>query len=124
MITEMLKAQAAELKATECVHREAWIRLVDALIAAFPTGGVAQIAEERQRQITDEGWTPEHDDEHSNDELACAAAAYAMSDDKEMVEMLWPWQRQWWKPKDRKRDLVRAGALIAAEIDRLERAGK
>lgn len=124
MITEDLKARAAELRRTECVHRAMWLALVDDLIAALPTGGVAQIAEERRRQITVEGWTPEHDDEHSSDELACAAAAYAMSDDEQMVGMLWPWRREWWKPKGRKRDLVRAGALIAAEIDRLERAAK
>ena len=33
----------------------------------------------------------------------------------------WPWSDKWWKPKDKIRDLVRAGALIAAEIDRLQR---
>jgi hypothetical protein len=27
----------------------------------------------------------------------------------------------WWKPKDRRRDLVRAAALIIAEIERLDR---
>jgi hypothetical protein len=32
----------------------------------------------------------------------------------------WPWSFEWWKPKDRIRNLVRAGALIAAEIDRLQ----
>lgn len=35
----------------------------------------------------------------------------------------WPWAVRWWKPKDPIRDLVRAGALIAAEIDRLQRKG-
>jgi hypothetical protein len=35
---------------------------------------------------------------------------------------IWPWDRKWWKPKDRRRDLVRAGALILAEIERLDRA--
>lgn len=34
----------------------------------------------------------------------------------------WPWQRKWWKPKDPRRDLVRAGALIIAEIERIDRA--
>jgi hypothetical protein len=33
----------------------------------------------------------------------------------------WPWEDKWWKPKDRRRDLVRAGALIVAEIERLDR---
>ena len=34
----------------------------------------------------------------------------------------WPWHRQWWKPKNARRDLVRAAALIVAEIERLDRA--
>lgn len=33
----------------------------------------------------------------------------------------WPWADEWWKPKDRRADLVRAGALILAEIDRIDR---
>lgn len=33
----------------------------------------------------------------------------------------WPWSREWWKPKNPRRDLVKAGALIVAEIERLDR---
>ena len=36
----------------------------------------------------------------------------------------WPWERDWWKPVDNRRDLVRAGALISAELDRMDRARK
>lgn len=122
MITDELKARAAVLLGTECVHKQAWQALVNDLLAALPAGGVAQIAEERARQVTVEGWTPEHDDQHSDDSLACAAAAYAMSDDPAMVDELWPWERKWGKPKDRRRDLVRAGALAAAAIDQIDRA--
>lgn len=36
----------------------------------------------------------------------------------------WPWDEEWWKPSlDPIRNLEKAGALIAAEIDRLEAAG-
>jgi hypothetical protein len=35
---------------------------------------------------------------------------------------IWPWDRKWWKPTDRRRDLVKAAALILAEIERLDRA--
>lgn len=41
----------------------------------------------------------------------------------------WPWEPGWWKPgkgnsyADRVRELVKAGALIAAEIDRLQMVG-
>jgi hypothetical protein len=88
---------------------------------------------ERQRQISEEGWTPEHDDEHVNGELAQAAACYAdysvlgedmiieLSDDGKPVPGGWPWASSWWKPKDPRSDLVRAGALILAEIERLDR---
>lgn len=91
------------------------------------------IAAERQRQIDAEGWTPEHDDTHSNGEMARAAAAYSIGVSflsgsvqfgKRFLpwrETLWPWDREWWKPTDRRRDLVKAGALIVAEIDRLDR---
>lgn len=83
-------------------------------------GGAGLIAAERKRQVSEEGWTPEHDDEHELGELATAAACYALHDIK---DEWWPWYEKWWKPSaDRQRDLVKAGALIAAEIDRLERA--
>jgi len=36
-------------------------------------------------------------------------------------KIAWPWDPKWWKPKDRRRDLVRAAALIIAEIDRHDR---
>lgn len=87
---------------------------------------------ERVRQISEEGWTPEHDDEHKEGTLALAACCYAMPV-KELCSMhgsgtsvwrvLWPWDHDWWKPKGRRRDLVRAGALIIAEIERIDRAG-
>lgn len=92
--------------------------------------GIDLIAAERQRQIEAEGWTPKHDDEYCNGELAEAAACYAhpnrpMVPDTNGIDPPvpcdWPWDPEWWKPKDRVRDLVRAGALIAAEIDRLQR---
>lgn len=86
------------------------------------------IAAERRRQIEAEGWTPEHDDEHDDHQLSQAAACYALGVpaavgmDGARVP-LWPWSREWWKPTDRVRDLVKAGALIVAEIERLQRAG-
>ncbi len=88
--------------------------------------GVSLIAAERARQVAVEGWTPEHDDEHADGELAKAAACYALppsGDDPEPSDppAFWPWHRAWWKPGDRIRELEKAGALIAAEIDRLRR---
>lgn len=87
--------------------------------------GAMQIATERGRQITAEGWSAEHDDRHINGELRDAAIAYAMiCDDRAPFDLasVWPWEMKWWKPSDDPvRNLVKAGALIAAEIDRLQR---
>jgi len=33
----------------------------------------------------------------------------------------WPWNMVWWKPKNYRRDLVKAAALLVAEIERLDR---
>lgn len=90
--------------------------------------GVSLIAAERRRQMEQEGWTPSHDDEHDGGELARAAEAYLFRYDEgadSTIPGMWPggWHHRWWKPSaDPIRNLVKAGALIAAEIDRLQRA--
>lgn len=97
--------------------------------------GIELIAEERQRQISVEGFSPEDDNNYTTDELAVAAACYALpaelrihkdlgsATDRSFVPMptAWPWGREWWKPspENRIRELQKAGALIAAEIDRI-----
>ncbi|UBM58258.1 hypothetical protein LAG90_15750 [Marinilongibacter aquaticus] len=91
--------------------------------------GIELIAEERQRQIEKEGWTPEHDARHDTGDLAHAAAAYASAElyrrttspGYNNTPPIWPFESTWWKPtpENRIRELQKAGALIAAEIDRL-----
>lgn len=104
----------------------------------MPQTGADLIAAERQRQVDVEGWTPEHDDGHPGEGLALAAACYATPAPlrefdsvwtrngwvNQMAPRRWPWDWTFWKPapEDRVRELVKAGALIAAEIDRLTRA--
>ncbi|HGO9838641.1 hypothetical protein [Pseudomonas aeruginosa] len=97
---------------------------------AAPTGQTPQawldVQAERKRQITAEGWTPEHDDEHDGGELADAAACYALSAagwSTYAARERWPWPLEWWKPSTARRDLVKACALGLAEIERLDRAG-
>ena len=89
-----------------------------------PPDGAMLITSERRRQIQREGWTPEHDDAHEEDELARAAVKYieaACAFDHGWHAM-WPWEPSWWKPSDDAiRNLTKAGALIAAEIDRIRR---
>lgn len=92
-------------------------------------GGVELIAAERCRQVQVEGYDEAHDDAHAHDEMAQAAAAYAWPSDLSTRDgrrvhrsLLWPWHGDGsWKPGDRVGELVKAGALIAAEIDRLLR---
>ncbi len=98
--------------------------------------GIELIAEERERQIKKENWTPQHDDSHDHGELAAAAAVYAMGfsfgyangyftdvgfEDQIRITSAWPFKEPPKFNELRKRDLQKAGALIAAELDRLQR---
>lgn len=102
------------------------------------TAAARDVLAERERQRSVEGWLPYHDDKHVNGELANAAAAYALVsampsrtrrlvtgiyslNNISMLADIWPFSKSWWKPKDPRRDLVRAGALILAEIERRDR---
>ena len=88
------------------------------------------IADERLRQIQEEGYDLLHDlREHSVGELAMAAMCYCMDPiwrPSEMAPLGWPWLggdgMDGFKPtpNDRIRELVKAGALITAEIERLQ----
>jgi hypothetical protein len=99
--------------------------------------GIELIAQERQRQIEKEGWTAEHDSRHKNEELAWVACYYAMpgiivyvdgNDPAISPETMYPvtWNECWAKrdKKSRTQQLAVAGALIAAEIDRLNKQEK
>lgn len=86
---------------------------------------------ERQRQIDVEGWTPEHDDEHSDGSLSMAAACYALAQLPGPrpyafhTSYLWTftgWPQSWFKVSDRRRNLVKSAALNIAELERLDRA--
>lgn len=82
---------------------------------------------ERRRQIDEEGWTLEHDDQNSSGELAQAAAAYLIfafsrsASDRTYAARLWP-RLSGFNPKGIRQDLVRACALALAELERLDRA--
>lgn len=97
---------------------------------------IQDICAERTRQMRQEGFDAAHDDAHEFGELSHAAACYALNAGSmiqgtikspyrwcdEPVTNWWPWDAVWWKPKDARRDLVKAAALIVAEIDRMDRA--
>ena len=106
-----------------------------ALLAAAPGNSVPQawldVQAERRRQVEAEGWTPQHDDEHADGQMAQAAGCYALHaggigtdwpDGRQNGSALfWPWDKDWWKPTTPRRDLVKACALALAEIERLDR---
>ncbi|MHC7218265.1 hypothetical protein ACYAX6_09680 [Klebsiella pneumoniae] len=112
-VTLDARAELAERQLAELESRTATVAAADVLA-------------ERKRQVSAEGWTPGHDDEYEHGELADAAGCYALS--SELFDCAgepprpWPWPDEWWKPTNRRRDLVKAGALILAEIERLDRA--
>lgn len=112
---------------------------------AFPSSGAMRILAERVRQVREEGFHDVADDSYYNQHLAMAAVCYALPVNTivrreaalhDVCPKGWPWSRLAWKPgavqhvgdsvpsiaiPDRIRELEKAGALCAAEIDRLER---
>lgn len=116
------------------------------------TAASRDVLAERQRQVQGEGWTAHHDDDHDGGELSAAASAYALyaadelnphsqgdGDYANQPPDMWPWLDElagrgeghvqtiaaWWKPSNPRRALVKAAALILAEIERIDRgAGK
>lgn len=102
-----------------------------------PTSAATRdVIAERDRQIKSEGYDLEHDDVHQNDEIAAYATFYAMPP----AARDWPaeetgygmtWGQaiipaDWGPPKpcDRRQELVKAAALLVAEIERMDRAKK
>lgn len=106
---------------------------------AHASEAIFDVLAERRRQVDVEGWSPAHDDAHVDFSLARAATIYAAgatlngpdravmdefgaSGTPGWMKELWPWHIGWWKPSSRRRDLVKAAALVIAEIERLDRA--
>ncbi|WP_313400144.1 hypothetical protein [Acinetobacter variabilis] len=117
-----------------------WLRAKrDAKAQAVPEGfAIKDVINERQRQINQEFYSTENDDEYKQNELLRAAVCYAENVvrrgwvfdssfgpdvyQEEEVPDLWPWDLDFWRPKNPRRDLVRAAALIIAEIERIDRS--
>lgn len=84
--------------------------------------GMQLIEEERLRQINSEKFTYDHDDKYTEGQLADAAECYrsaALNPEPDISN--WPWHLNWWKPTTGNRNLIKAGALFLAELERLER---
>ena len=103
--------------------------------------GSQLILEERNRQISQEDYSAVRDDDYKKGTLAMAAITYATvaTSSPNLRELFrersiqnepinhWPWESQYLRVSvddchsSRIRELTKAGALIAAEIDKLQR---
>ncbi|AVE59961.1 hypothetical protein AM352_17075 [Citrobacter koseri] len=130
------KLEAADQRNAELVHnhRVHAARLIDErgqlkqriaeLEARAFNPAILDVIAERQRQKVVEGWTSEHDDQYGKSQLLWASSCYVLNTIQPFnrIPMDWPWAPEWWKPTGPRRDLVKAGALILAEIERIDRA--
>jgi len=132
---ECLRAEVADWKQAASVEASLRREFHDKLeianaIAAYKTRAWNDIVAERTRQRSMEGYDDSHDDAHEDFALSSAAIAYLRetvargsgeTSFKRPPEE-WPWAPADWKPKDIRRNLVIAAALVVAEIERLDRS--
>lgn len=93
--------------------------------------GIQKIAQERARQLKVENFSTKEDflrDPNGQEKLIEGAICYLNSPqlDSKECPINWPFPMNMWKPtpEDRERELIKAGAMIAAEIDRIELSNK
>jgi hypothetical protein len=94
-----------------------WGLGLDEPTAPVVLGGVELIAQERSRQVEEKGYTARHDAQHNPETLTDAAIAYCLAPEATRAAAWWPWDPNLFHPGDRRRELVKAGALIAAALD-------
>lgn len=123
-----LDAMTPEERAKHDANIEAFKAMLPQPVPAASSESVSQsltdalrdVIAERQRQVSVKGWTPEHDDTYTCGELSGAAISYI-----EPMEAVFYWPAEWhddsFKPSDERRNLVKATALLLAEIERLDR---
>lgn len=101
-------------------ERGDYVRYSDCLEHLNLSPAAADVLAERHRQIAVKGWTPEHDDTYIGFELAAAAISYI---EPMEAENYWPadWHDGSFRPSDYRRNLVKATALLLAELERVDR---
>jgi hypothetical protein len=96
-----------------------------AAVEEVQTQAARDVLAERRRQVEQEGWTSAHDDKYQKEELRAAALCYMRCKDitkPGVTPGAWPWSERWWKPTTDRRNLVKAAALIIADIERIDRS--
>lgn len=104
---------------------------LEALLSGHIGQAEQDVLAERRRQVETEGFDASHDDAATRGQIARAAGCYALhaggvgTDWPKGIRngsaLFWPWDEKWWRPRSARENLVRAGALVLAEIDRLDR---
>ena len=141
-LSERLQKENIKLKNSNATYEQNNNFLIKIFLGALPMSIAAiDVIKERQRQVVEEKFSAEHDDKYFNEELSTAAACYALTDEARdcmvsvenlclkqyekglLKEFIWPFKKEWWKPSpdNRRRELIKAAALIVAEIERLDR---
>ena len=83
------------------------------------------VLKERVRQVEGEGYGVESDDGYTDYQLPRAAICYAIKAaglPSHRATLYWPFPAPAFKPTERRANLVKAAALLLAEIERLDRA--
>lgn len=121
-----------------CGCDEAANKVIDALQESgnlAMTRASADVLREREAHHSREGFTNAKDDQYAPGVLGAAGAAYAIAASDKVHPLfqkdstfytrspdIWPWSENWWKPTNPRRALVKAAALIIAEIEKMDRA--
>lgn len=95
------------------------VLVVDSLSPAF-----MDVLAERRRQVAEEGYSPESDAELTDYQLPRAAACYVLAASgvaRHKATLFWPFAQPMKVAEQRRRNLIKAAALILAELERLDR---
>lgn len=90
------------------------------------------VAQERRRQIFDKGFDAENDNKYLHGELAAGAGTYALWAAQQIENWsqpraiftppeCWPFSKDWWRPGDVQRTMVKALAMGFAQLEHLKR---
>jgi hypothetical protein len=123
--TNLFTANQAKAMFEHVLESQALLEPIEPMQHRQSSQAALDVLAERRAQIEREGYDPQGDDCYVDRQLAKAAAAYTMNalfPASEQVPPSWPWDSAWWKPKGYRRDIVRAAALLVAEIERIDRA--
>lgn len=123
IVQSNVKYNTVEYPTEQAIVEEA-TRIADSVVKmlqenedTFYSAGAEAIRKERSRQVCQEGYDLKHDEGKSPETFFKAAIAYLKSALKEDDASEWPFDAEFFKPKDEVRDAERAGALIAAALD-------